>query len=119
MTLSCDTDVLLLLFHYFEMITSSTVFKTTEPEYLLRKIHKNLTPDVCKARLGFHALSGCDQTWKFPGYSKKSLRDVFVTVPNEVLQVLTSLGSSDTPSVADIKSLDLSVMQLYCRHRIL
>ena len=40
-----DTDVLVLLLHYFEMRSSSTIFKTTEPEYILRKTHENLTLD--------------------------------------------------------------------------
>ena len=42
-----------------------------------------------------------------------------MTVPNEVLRELTILGSSDTRSAADINSLELFVMQLYCRHQIL
>ena len=66
-----DTDVLLLLLHYFERISTSTIFKTTEHEYTLRKTHENLTPDICKALHGFHALSGCDQTVKYPGFSQK------------------------------------------------
>ena len=106
-----DTDVLLLLLHYFEMISSSAIFKTTEHEYILRKTHKNLTPDICKALLGIHVLSGCDQTGKYPGYSKMPFWIVFVTVPNEVLEALTNLGSSDTGSVADIKPLELFILQ--------
>ena len=97
------------------MISSSTIFETMKHEYNLRKTHENLTPDISKALLGF-ALSGCDQTVKFPGYSKKSCWDVFVTVPNEVLQALTNLSSSETRSVADVKSLELFVIQLYCSY---
>ena len=47
------TDVLLPLLHYFEMISISTIFKTMKHEYILHKIHKNLTPGICKALLGF------------------------------------------------------------------
>ena len=101
-----DTDILLLLLHYFKMISSSTIFKTTAHEYILRKTHENLTPDICKVLLGFHALSGCDQTRKYPGYSKQSRWDIFVTVPNEVLEALTNLCSSDKRSVAGITLLD-------------
>ena len=71
-----DTDVLLLLLHYFQMISSSAIFKTTKYEYM--KTHENLTPDICKALLGFHALRRCDQAGTFPGYSKKSCWSVFV-----------------------------------------
>ena len=56
---------------------------------------------------------------KFPSYSKNSSWDVFVTVPNEVLKALNNLGSSDTRSLADVKPLELFVIQLYCcRHKI-
>ena len=49
---------------------------------------------------------------------KKSCCYVFVTVPNEVLQAFINLGSSGTPSVADVKPLEVFVIQLYCRHKI-
>ena len=101
------------------MVSSSTIFKTTEHEYILRKTHENMTPDICKAPLGFHALSGYEQTGEFPNYSKTSCLDVFVTVTNEVWQLLINLGSTDTPSVANVKSLEFFVIQLYCRHKIL
>ena len=88
-----DTDVLILLLLYFEMTSRSTIFKTTEHEYILRKSRENLTPDIYKVLLGFHALSGCDQTEKYPGDSNKSCWDILVTAQNEVLEVLTNLGS--------------------------
>ena len=110
-----DTDVFLLLLHCFEMISSSMIFKTTEYAYILCKTHENLTPGICKAVPGFHALHGCDRTGKYPGYSKKScwtkiMQKNFVTVPNEVLEALTNLGSSDMHSVADIILLELFVI---------
>ena len=48
-----DTDALLLLLHYFKMISSSTIFTTIKHEYILPKTHENLTPDICKTLLGF------------------------------------------------------------------
>lgn len=62
------------------MISSHRIFKTTENEYILHKIHEKLTPDICKA---LHFLWGFDQTGKFPGYSEKSFWVVFVTVTNK------------------------------------
>ena len=35
--LCSDTDVLLILLHYFEMISSSTIFETTEHKYILHQ----------------------------------------------------------------------------------
>lgn len=48
-----DRDALLLLLHYFEMISSGTIFKTIKHEYILPKTHENLTPDIRKTLLGF------------------------------------------------------------------
>ena len=91
------------LLHYFEMISSSTIFKTTEHEYILQKIHEYLTPYIRKALLGFYAIwSNSEISW----FLKKSCC-VFVTVPNEVLEALTNLGLSNTISVADIQSIEL------------
>ena len=95
------------LLDYFEMISSSTIFKTTEHKYILRKIHEYLTPDIRKALLGFYAIwSNSEISW----FLKKSCWCVFVTVPNEVLEAVTNLGLSHTISVADIQSIELFVM---------
>ena len=85
-----DTDVFVLLLRYFEMISTSTILKTTEHEYILRRVHENLTPDICKALSSFNTLSRCDQIRTFPGYSKRFCWDVVVTLSNEVLQALTN-----------------------------
>ena len=66
-----DTDVLLILLNYFKNINSCTIFKTSHQEYYLREIHESLKPGIIKELLGFRAFSGCDQTGKFHGYSKK------------------------------------------------
>ena len=95
------------LLDYFEMRSSSTIFKTTEHKYILRKIHEYLTPDIRKALLGFYAIwSNSEISW----FLKKSYWCVFVTVPNEVLEAVTNLGLSNTISVADIQSIELFVI---------
>ena len=66
-----------------------------------------------KHSLVFHTLSGCDQTGKFSRYSKMLCWDVFVTVPNEVFQTLTDLGSSDMLS-SDTPSTKCSSSTLHC-----
>ena len=43
----------------------------------------------------------------------------FVKVPNKVLQALANLGLSETRSVVDTKSLELFIIHLYCRDKIL
>ena len=47
LVISCsDTDVLLILIHYYEQLTSSIVFKTTVHSYFVREIYENLSPSI-------------------------------------------------------------------------
>ena len=68
----CDTDVLLLLLYYFYELCSSTIFRTTNRGICLRTLHSHLGPELCASLLGFHALTGCDQTGRFAGFTKKT-----------------------------------------------
>ena len=71
--ISCsDTDVLLILLNYFDSICLSTIFRTSSHDMPLRFSYEKLGEVKCKALLGFHALTGCDQTGKFYGFSKLS-----------------------------------------------
>ena len=57
--ISCsDTDVLLILLHYFEDICSSTTFKARNKEIYLRTVYETLGKEICKALLGFHSFTG-------------------------------------------------------------
>ena len=83
-----DTDVLLIL-HYFEMTSSSTIFKTTEHKCIFWKTYENLTPDICKAFLGFYALKGIK---KFLRVVDQDIEEVYkywsVTMKNKALKTL-------------------------------
>ena len=92
-----DTDVLLILLHYFDKLSSSTIFKTNR-EFVLRKIYENLAWSVCKALLGFHAISGCNQAGSFSDFSKTSCWEIFLDLPNNVLDKFSSLSGSTLPS---------------------
>ena len=71
LTISCsDTDVLLILLHYFKDLCSTTVFSTHEHDIPLEPLAEKLGSNVCKDLLGFHALTGSGQTGKFFGFSK-------------------------------------------------
>ena len=67
----CDTDVLLLLLYYLDGLCSSTIFLTINRDIRLRKLNSHLGPELCTSLLGFHALTGCKQTGKFAGFTKK------------------------------------------------
>ena len=47
LVISCsDTEVLLIVIHYYEQLTSSIVFKTTLQSYFVGGIYENLTPSI-------------------------------------------------------------------------
>ena len=67
----CDTDVLLLLLYHFNELCESTIFRTANCDIRFRTLHGNLGPELCTSLLGFHALTGIDQTRKVTGFYKK------------------------------------------------
>ena len=117
LVISCsDTDVLLILLYYFDELSSSTIFRTTQHDITLQLIHENIGPHMCKAILDFHAISGCDQTGKFYGHSKLSCWKTFVSSPTPVIEALSQLGETITkPTESDVQSLELFVMQLHSK----
>ncbi|XP_066928378.1 uncharacterized protein [Clytia hemisphaerica] len=115
--LCSDTDVLLILLHYFDRISSTTIFKTINKEFVLREIHDRLSPEICKGLLGFHAMSGCDQTGKFLGYTKSSCWEIYSSLPEDELKAFADLGSTDL-SPSTFESLEMFVVRLYCRNKV-
>ena len=80
----------------------------------LRLIVEVLRRDVCETLLGFHALTGCDQTGKFYGHSKLSCWQTFLSFPSfppfhQNLGV--DLGNQEKDSLV------IYVMDLYCKGR--
>ena len=67
----CDTDVLLRLLYRFDELCGSTIFRTTNRDIRFRILHSRLGPELCTSLLGFHALTGCDQTGKVARFYKK------------------------------------------------
>ena len=67
----CDTDVLLRLLYYSDELCSSTIFRTASHDIRLRTLDSHLGPKLCTSLLGFHALTGCNQTVKFDRLYKK------------------------------------------------
>ena len=87
---------------------------------LLRLIDEVLGRDVCEALLGFHALTGCEQTGtltgceqtgKFYGHSKQT----FLSSPPDVIKAFQNLGVDLGNQEKD--SLVKYVMDLYCKGR--
>ena len=51
-------------------ICLSTIFRTSSHDMPLRFSYEKLGEAKCKVLLGCHALTGCNQTGKFYGFSK-------------------------------------------------
>ena len=80
----CDPDVLLLLLYYFNELYSSTIFRTTNLEIRLWTLHSHLDPELRTSFLGFHALTTCDQSGKFSGFTKKTCQKVLVDASPDI-----------------------------------
>ena len=57
----------------------------------LRLTDEVLGRDVCEALLGFHALTGCDETGKFYENSKLSCWQTFLFSPPDVIKTFQNL----------------------------
>ena len=88
----CDADVLPLLFYYLDDLCSSTIFRTTNRDIRLRTLHSHLGPELCTSLFGFHALTGCDETGKFAGFTKKTCWKVIVDASPDVSSAFRSVG---------------------------
>ena len=114
---SCsNTDVMLILLNYFDELNNNTIFRTLHHDIILQQIYESIGLKMCKAILGFHAISGCDQTGKLYRISKLSSWKVFVSSNDEIITALTNLGESvSKPTGIDVKGLEMFVLHLYCK----
>ena len=87
-------------------------------QYNLRSIYEKFTPRVCTALLGFHAMTGSDQTGKFNGFTKKTCWDTFIQSTDDILDAFIHLGTTDMNHDTDFKSLESFVVHLYSRNRV-
>ena len=112
----CHADVLSLLLYYFDDLCSSTIFRTTNRDIRLRTLHSHLGPELCTSLFRFHALTGCDQTGKFAGFTKKKCWKVIVDASPDVSSAFRSVGQCEISD--EIKAgLEEFVLDLYCKDR--
>ena len=106
LTISCsDTDVLLILFKYFEQLPSTL--------HLTIYILKRFTPRVCKVLLGSHTMTGSDQTGRFHGRTKQSCWNDFLKSTNDMLDAFIHLRVSDSKQDTHFPFLKSFVVALY------
>ena len=111
-----DTDVFLLLIHYYNELPTRTKFITGKVNARrsidIGKAFEALRSEKRAALLGFHAFTGCDQTSKFNGNSKLTCWKVFNDSQSDIISAFKDLGSeiSIDSAVAPFKRF---VMKLF------
>ena len=71
-----------------------------------------------QAFVGFHALTGCDQTGNFKDNAKQSCWNTFITSPKNVINFFILLGNSiEHPLKKCIEGLTLFILNLYSKCR--
>ena len=115
---SPDTDVFLLLVHYYPSLPSATKFKTGNGADIRMIDIGNCYEAIGHLRassfLGFHTFTGCDQTGKFRGKSKSTWWKSFMESNSKTLNALSLLGSSESlPTLDVLDELESFVVQTY------
>lgn len=106
-----DTDVLLLLAHFKEVLTPEIWLKvgTKETERFIAIHELKMDSSMTKCLPAFHALTGCDTTSQFVGMGKKTCWKVFLSHHN----LLSNVGISDTLEEEDFNKMVKFVMRFY------
>ena len=117
---SPDTDVLVLLLHHFPELCCHTMFRTGRGASIrdinIGAAFEAIGEKYAAAILGFHAITGCDQTGKFNGKLKRYCWKIFKTATDADLQGLKSLGDAGCLSDQTIKEIEHFVMTIYTKN---
>ena len=116
---SPDTDVFLLLLHYFPnmpVITSFVTGRGSKKRSIdVGMAYEALGADRSSALLGFHAFTGCDQTSRFCGKSKLTCWKVFKTANMNIVEAFQRIGNCEKDSVDSVQDgLTQFVVNTYC-----
>ena len=113
---SPDTDVILLLIHWYPQLCPNTRFLTgkgiTKRIIPVQPLYVSLGNERAKAILAFHAFSGADTTGRFAGKTKASCFKTFMAAGTHIHQAFASMGIED-PSSETMKALERFVCLLY------
>ena len=107
---SPDTDVLVLLVHYFSRMSNTselwfqtgtiTALKDGRRYIPVHDLCKSLSAVLCRILPAAHALTGCDTTSAMYGIGKKSVYKLLKESPDE-FKDLCKLGDSDVETAVD------------------
>ena len=63
-------------------------------------------------------MTGCYQTGKFNGFTKKTCKDTLVQPADDILDAFIRLGSTDMNHDTEFRSLESFVVHLYSRNKV-
>ena len=108
---SPDTDVLVLLIHYFPQMTSTcevwfqtgmvTSIKDCRCYIPVHELCKSLNSVVCNILPAAHAITGCDTTSSFFGIGKKSMLKALKETPDQFSN-LSMISHADIDDSVDV-----------------
>lgn len=114
---SPDTDVLVLALRRFPELCQNSFFVTGSGQrrrrISLMPIFQSLGAAKVAALPAFHALSGAENTGSFSGKGKLACWKVFDKGDRNIVDALTSLGTTELPGEDTMKGIEKFVCQLY------
>ena len=113
---SPDTDVLVLALSSMPALGNDAgiIMGTGTNRRLIKiyPIYQALGENRVQALIGFHALSGCDNTGRILGKSKNSWWNAFMKSGEEVINALCGLGISNEPSEETLRGCEELICNL-------
>ena len=119
---SPDTDVFLLLLHYYEVLPLAILFRTgrgdAERDISIKQCYESISCKKAKAILGFHVFTGCDQIGRFSGKGKLTWWKEFLKSDDAILTALTQLGNGEQlPSLITLEDIERFVVNTYAKNK--
>ena len=118
--LSPDTDVFLLAIYIYRKLSPKLVFRTGNARDIrdidTGKVCNSLSANYTVATLGWHSVTGCDQTARFDGKLKNDFYKTFESASPEVLESLGYLGTDTSESSqVTVKGVHQFVIDTYSK----
>ena len=112
--MSLDTDVLLLLIHYYPQLPVLVLFESGSQKINIAARYEVLGHKQSNAFLVFYAFTCFDQTSRFNENSKATCWKTFLDASEDVLTAFADLGVTDHLADLTVTNLEKYVMRLFC-----
>ena len=112
--MSLDTDVLLLLIHYYPQLPVLVLFESGSQKINIAARYEILGHKQSNAFLVFYAFTCFDQTSRFNENSKATCWKTFLDASEDVLTAFADLGVTDHLADLTVTNLEKYVMRLFC-----